>query len=424
MTATTSPRPVRDGQWLLTFYCTSGIAETLQAVTIMWASYHLTHDAAVTGAMGAAAYLPGVVLGMIVRKRVDSGNAARRLSVTNWVLLAGSSLLALVWAAEAPTGIAVGAFAVVQCSLSFIKTMNKAHAGRFIRQRFTGQNAVRLRQRSTSLAQVGGVAGGGAASLLLGIGAVGWCFATAALLYLVGLWAVRCATATPADPAERAAGAGAGNAPAEESTGRAGTPARKEPEHHSPTPPRVLRLILVYSVPSSGALPFISTAAVPLAQAVAPGSGDFYALLSAAGMLGGFLAGMALSSGRLSSDGVLRAALLIGAALATGIAVVRWQAGVVLLFGVISAVLTTHVMVMQVLTNQAPAEDQVGRFTVVRNAVAGSAKGGAALLAGWFVDAFGLGTAWLVLAAVLAVSGLSWWSVGRNTQMEELVGGH
>ncbi|MFD0396083.1 hypothetical protein ACFQ3Z_44160 [Streptomyces nogalater] len=52
-----------------------------------------------------------------------------------------------------------------------------------------------------------------------------------------------------------------------------------------------------------------------------------------------------------------------------------------LLFLVLSAVLTTHVMVMQVLTNQAPPEDQVGRFTVVRNAVAGVAKCVAALVA-------------------------------------------
>ncbi|MFD0396082.1 hypothetical protein ACFQ3Z_44155 [Streptomyces nogalater] len=79
----------------------------------------------------------------------------------------------------------------MQCSLSFVKTMNKAHAGRVIRQGYAASEAVRLRQRSTSLAQVGGAIGGGAAGVLLGVGAVGWCFATAALLYLAGLLAVR-----------------------------------------------------------------------------------------------------------------------------------------------------------------------------------------------------------------------------------------
>ncbi|AZM53081.1 hypothetical protein DMA15_11140 [Streptomyces sp. WAC 01529] len=420
MTARSSARAVPGARWLLTFFCVGGVAESLQALTIMWASYHLTHDAAVTGAMGAAAYLPGVVLGLMVRKRADRGNAARRLSVTNWVLLAGSSLLALVWAAEASVGVTVAAFAAVQCSLSFVKTMNKAHAGRFIRQRFAASDAVTLRQRSTSLAQVGGVAGGGAAGLLLGADAVGWCFAAAAVLYLAGLWAVHRAMAPEADAAERE-GEAVG-VPAAAGTGAGEAAAGKEPEGQAPASPGVLRAILVYSVPSSGALPFISTAAVPLAHAVAPGSGNFYAMLSASGMGGGFLAGMALSSGRMSSNAVLRVALPAGAVLAVGLAVVRWQVVVILLFGVLAAVLTTHIMVMQVLTNQAPPEDRVGRFTVVRNAVAGSAKGGAALLAGWFVDAFGLRAAWLILAAVLAVSGLSWWSVGRNPEMEELAG--
>jgi hypothetical protein len=186
----------------------------------------------------------------------------------------------------------------------------------------------------------------------------------------------------------------------------------------------VLRTILLYSFPSSGALPFISTVAVPLAQSVAPGSGDFYAVLSVAGMGGGFLAGTALTSKRLSSHLVLQAAFPAAAVLAATIALFRWPAAVVLLYLVLSAVLTTHVMVMQVLTNQAPPEDQVGRFTVVRNAVAGTAKCVAALVAGWLVEALGLTGAWIALAVLLGAAGVRWWSVGRTREMEELVGAH
>ncbi|MFE2074480.1 MFS transporter [Streptomyces misionensis] len=406
-------RSVRSGRWLLAFFCASSVAEILQAVAIMWASYRLSHNAVVTGAMNAAAYLPGVVLGLIVRKRADSGDAVHRLSLTNWVLFAGSSLLTLVWMAHSPPGLALAAFAAVQCSLSFVKTMNKAHAGRFIRQGYSASDAVRLRQRSTSLAQAGGAVGGGAAGVLLGFGAVGWCFATTALLYLAGLLAVRRAASSPHEAEDTPVARGAGPAAA-----TSGERRERNPSAGS----RVLRTILVYSFPSSGALPFMSTVAVPLAQSVSPGSGDFYAVLSVAGMAGGFLAGTALSSGRLSSDLVLRTAFLGGAALAVGIAVTRWPAAVVVLFLVLSAVITTHVMVMQVLTNQAPPEDQVGRFTVVRNAVAGAAKCGAALVAGWLVEALGLTAAWLALALVLGAAGFSWWGVGRSREMEELVG--
>ncbi|WP_206506650.1 hypothetical protein [Streptomyces chrestomyceticus] len=414
------PRSVRSGRWLLAFFCTSSVAETLQAVAIMWASYRLSHNAVVTGAMNAAAYLPGVVLGLIVRKRADSGDAAHRLSVTNWVLFAGSSLLTLVWMAGSPPGPALGAFAAVQCSLSFVKTMNKAHAGRFIRQGYAASDAVRLRQRSTSLAQAGGAVGGGAAGVLLGVGAVGWCFALTALLYLAGLMAVR--RATPSSPRKAEDMPVAAAPPTARETGPSATPSRKERGKSPLAGPRALRTILVYSFPSSGALPFLSTVAVPLAQTVSPGSGDFYAVLSVAGMSGGFLAGTALAGGRLSSDLVLRTAFPAGAALAVAIAATRWPAAVVMLFLVLSAVITTHVMVMQVLTNQAPPEDQVGRFTVVRNAVAGVAKCAGALVAGWLVEALGLTATWFALAVVLGAAGFSWWGMRRSKETEELAG--
>jgi hypothetical protein len=412
-------RSTRSGRWLLTYFCTSSVAETVQAVSIMWASYRLSHNALVTGAMNAAAYLPGVVLGLLIRKRADNGDPAHRLSLTNWVLFAGSALLTLVWMAGSPPGPALGAFAVVQCSLSFVKTMNKAHAGRFIRQGYPASEAIRLRQRSTSLGQVGGAVGGGAAGVLLGFGAVGWCFATAALLYLAGLVAVRLATpSTPRDEEKPTAAA----EPATKDTGQAAAPEMRKPMQSPSDGSRVLRAILLYSFPSSGSLPFLSTVAVPLAQTVAPGSGDFYAVLSVAAMSGGFLAGTALTSRRLSSGLVLRAAFPVAAALAAGTALTRWPAAVVVLFLVLNAVLTAHVMVMQVLTNQAPPEDQVGRFAVVRNAVAGTAKFTASLLAGWLVESLGLVGAWIALAVVLAAAGLRWRSLGRSREMETLVG--
>jgi hypothetical protein len=64
----------------------------------------------------------------------------------------------------------------------------------------------------------------------------------------------------------------------------------------------------------------------------------------------------------------------------------------------------------------------VGRFAVVRNAVAGTAKFTASLLAGWLVESLGLVGAWIALAVVLAAAGLRWRSLGRSREMETLVG--
>ena len=412
------------GAWLLAYFLLSSVAEALQAVAILWASYELTHNATVTGVVNAAAYVPGIVLGLVLRKRVDGGSASRRLALTNWALTGGSAALALVYAAGASHDVVLGAFIAAQCVLSVVKALNKAYVGRVIRQRFPSPAGIRLREQVTSLGLVGGLAGGGAAGLVLETGAAGWCFGGAAVLYvlsLVAAWRVGPGTAADGDPA-------AGNDPAAVASAGAGPKADPAPEPGR-GPDTVqdegaagrLRLILLYSVPSSGSLPFISTLTVPLAQTVAPGSSTLYSILTVASTCGGFLAGAALSSGRMSSRTFLNAALVAGGALSAAVAATLWPPAVVLIMLVLNMVMTGHVMAMQVLTNQAPPEDQVGRFAVVRNAVAGAAKAGFSLLAGWLVEAAGLSMAWLFLAAVLGVSGAAWWTVRQRRAILRLV---
>ncbi|MEV5499528.1 MFS transporter [Nonomuraea fuscirosea] len=397
---------------LLGFFFLGSAAEAVQRVAVLWVSYELTGNAMVTGAMGAAAYVPGVVLGLLLRKKADAGQAARLLALTNWVLFTGSSALALVWAAKLPQEAILGAFALVQCSLSVVKTLNKAYVGRFIRRQFASANGVRVRERATSMALIGGLVGGGSAGLLLDTIEAGPCFGVAALLYLLSLLAVR-RIATERTAPERAR---SGTESGESGEARASAASKPPPVSTS-----ALRMILLYSIPSSGALPFISTVTVALTQTVAPGSSTFYSILTVAGTCGGFLAGIVLSSGRLPSAVILSAALVTGGLLTAGLVSTRWQPTVVLLMLLLSMALTAHTMVMQVLTNQAPPEDQVGRFTVVRNSVAGLAKGGFALLAGWLVESAGLTVAGLVLAAVLGVFGIVWWNVRQRAEIKELI---
>lgn len=407
----TRPRPLSAGPWLLGFFFVNSAAETAQGVAMLWATYVLTHNAVFVGAINAAAYLPGVVVGLVVRKRADSGHAARLLSMTNWVLFTGSTALTLVWVSRAGHGVVLGMFAVVQCALSLVKMLNKAYVGRFVRERFATRDAVRLLERATSLGLVGGLVGGGAAGLVLDGAAADWCFGTAAALYLLSLVAVRIAAADP-HVAERDPAAAAVPPPA---------PAQKA-EVPGMVGRRALRMILVFSVPSSGALPFITTLTVPLAASVAPGSGLFYSVLTITAMCGGFLAGVVLSGGKVSMASTLGGALAVGCPLVAGLALVDGRVGVVALMFLASMVLTAHVMAMQVLTNQAPAAGEVGRFTVLRNSVAGAAKGGFSLLAGWLTDIAGLGTAWLALAASLAVFAVTWWLLGGRFVMGGLAG--
>lgn len=388
---------------LLSFFLASSVAETVQVVAMVWATYALTHDARLVGAVNAAAYLPGVVVGLLFQRRADAGRAARLLSMTNWVLFLGSLALTVLWAASDSVALLVTAFAVVQVSLSVVKMLNKAYVGRVVRDGFEARTASRVLQRATSLTLVGGLVGGGAVGVMLDLVSPGWAFGAASVLYLVSLNAV--------------AGADSG----QQRKGEA-EDAEEPPVVPSPVRPdgvrRSLTLILLFSVPSSGALPFISTAMVPFANDVAPGSGLFYSILTVAVMCGGFVAGLALSADRLTLSGSLRWMLGIGGVLTAALAVVRWPPLVVPVVVVLAIALTAHVISMQVLTNQAPPASEVGRFTVLRNSVAGTAKGVFSLLAGWIIDRAGLGAAWLTLAAVLVIFAIAWMAISRRVPME------
>jgi hypothetical protein len=414
LSAIRTARPPVGGRWLLGFYFLNSTAESMQGVALLWTTYVLTHNDLAVGAINAAAYLPGVVLGLLLRKKSDSSSAAGILSVTNWVLFTGSSLLAVVWAAGFGAGPILTSFVIVQCSLSVIKMFNKASVSRLVRQRFPMSQAVPLLEKTTSLTVIGVMVGGGVSGVLLDSTTADVCFAIAALCYLLSLAAVRLVIRAPApEPRDRA--------PEHQPGQEQDQPPRGEQRHDAAESARGLRLVLVYSVPSSGALLFITTLLVPLAQAVAPRSGVFYSVLVVMVSCGGFLAGTLLSRGKIQPSWVLGSSLVVSGLLLACFSAVRWLPAVVLLMLVISVVLTAHAILMQVLTNQAPPEDKVGQFSMVRNAVAGSAKAGFSLAAGLLVDATGLGTTWLILAAVLTVFGIAWWYLPGRSAIGRMV---
>lgn len=387
---------------LLSFFLANSLAETVQVVAMVWATYALTHDARLVGIVNAAAYLPGVVVGLFFQRRADAGSAARLLSMTNWVLFLSSLALTAVWLASNSVPLVVVSFVVFQVSLSVVKMVNKAYVGRVVRDGFEPRTASRVLQRATSLTLVGGMVGGGAVGVLLDLVSPGWAFAAASVLYLASLYAIS-ADAARAHPATEVGSDDEG----------AETLPPAEPDGVR----RSLALILLFSVPSSGALPFISTAMVPYANQVAQGSGLFYSVLTVTVMCGGFVAGMALSTNRLTLSASLRWMLGAGGVLAALLPVVRWPPLVVGVVLVLAVALTAHVISMQVLTNQAPPPSEVGRFIVLRNSVAGTAKGVFSLLAGWIIDVAGLDVAWLSLAVVLLVFAGAWVVSGRRVLM-------
>lgn len=391
--------PTKTLRWMVMCALSASCAEMTQVVAVVWVTFVLTKNATLVGIVNAAIFLPGVVLGLYFQRHADKGDAGRLLKLTNRVLVVGALGLMLVWAFSESTNLIVGAFITVQCVLSFIKLLNKAYIGRFIRDSFDSTNAAKTLSRSASFALVGGMAGGALAGVLLDFVNALWCFGISAALYLLSQVAISFAVnsapargarpATPLVPADSAL-------------------------HSSPEALQAMRVILLFSIPSAGALPFISTLTAPLAHRVAPDVAAYYSVLTVATMLGGFIAGMLLSSARVSYLDALRWTLLGGAIALLPLAFVHSALAVFLLILVVSVVLMLHAIAMQVMTNQTAPAGRVGKTTVLRNSVTGTSRGLFALAAGRIVDVCGLDSAWLFLAAVLAIFAALWLLMAKN----------
>lgn len=374
-------------------------AEMTQVVAMVWVTFALTKNATLVGIVNAAIFLPGVVLGLYFQRHADKGDAGSLLKLTNRVLVVASLGLMLIWAFSDNTSLIVGAFIAVQCVLSLIKLLNKAYIGRFIRDSFDSADAAKTLSRSASFALVGGMAGGALAGVLLDFVNALWCFGVSAALYLLSQVAISFAVNS----------APAGSRPPATPLLPTGSVL-----HSTPEALQAMRVILLFSIPSAGALPFISTLTAPLAHRVAPDVAAYYSVLTVATMVGGFIAGMLLSSARVSYLDALRWALLGGAIVLVPLTVVHSVFAVFLLILVVSVVLMLHAIAMQVMTNQTAPAGRVGKTTVLRNSVTGTSRGVFALLAGRIVDVCGIDSAWLFLAAVLAIFAALWFLMANN----------
>lgn len=388
--------PTKTLRWMVLCAFSASCAEMTQVVAMVWVTFALTKNATLVGIVNAAIFLPGVVLGLYFQRHADKGDAGSLLKLTNRVLVVGSLGLMLVWAFSDNATVIVGAIIALQCVLSFIKLLNKAYIGRFIRDSFDSADAAKTLSRSASFALIGGMAGGALAGVLLDFVNALWCFGVSAALYffsqLAISYAVDSAPAGSRPPATPLAPTGSALGSTRDS----------------------MRVILFFSIPSAGALPFISTLTAPLAHRVAPDTAAYYSVLTVATMLGGFIAGMLLSSSRVSYLDALRWALVGGAVVLIPLTVVHSAFAVFLLILVVSVVLMLHAIAMQVMTNQTAPPGRVGKSTVLRNSVTGTTRGVFALVAGRIVDVCGLDSAWLVLAAVLAIFAALWLVMGKS----------
>ncbi|MBB2938607.1 putative MFS family arabinose efflux permease [Amycolatopsis bartoniae] len=377
-------------RWYTVFSFLSSWAEGGQAVVLLWLTYSLTSNAFLIGVMIVLGYLPAAVLGLLFRRFADRGRAERVAGSTNAVL-SGVSLALTVeqLLAGRAVALAIVVIAASQVVLSVAKMVNKAALNRLVRDVFPPGTAKRVLEVSSSASLIGQVVGAGLAGVFLSANWTAAGLLVSALAYGTGALALTFGLRRPAREEMP-------EPPVEVKT-RAALPAGIG-----------LVLVLVFSVPSSGALQFLNTLLVPLADDIAHGHPSFYAVLNVVSVAGGFLAGLALSTRVITTEAVLRWGLPTVAVFAALLGFITQPWLVAVTAFVLSLVITCHVICMQVLTNQVPADSQVGQFAVLRNVVAALAKAVFSFAAGAVVGWWGVRTAAVALAATTLVFAVAW----------------
>lgn len=400
----TDVRPLSNSpRWLYGFFFATACAETAQVVATLWATYQLTQNATLVGVVNGAAYLPGVLVGLGLMRRVDRGVAVRLLTVTNWAVLVMSVFMTVCWYATSADVTIIGVFILVQAMQSIVKLLNKGYAGRFIRDRYSSALASRVLGRSASLTVLGGLVGATLAGGLIDLTSPGACFIAASVLFATSIVAVRQAAASASPPLDVPAATPAGH----KETASKFVSSRRA----------LLQAVLYFSIPSSGTLPFLSAAMVPLAAAVLPSSPGYYALLTFVAAAGGFLAGWVVSSSDRAFDVTTQYGLAAAGAATIVLALVGSPVAVAAGVFALSVMATAHVITMQVLTNQLPPSQDVGRYTVIRTCIAGTSKTVFSIGAGLLIDHRSLPTAWFTLAAVLVPFSVLWLLVRRQLEV-------
>ncbi|MGO4452653.1 MFS transporter [Arthrobacter sp. RAF14] len=394
-------------KWALTCFAAVGaVAEAVQLVALMWTTLHLTGSASIVGIVNAFAYLPGVIAGVALRQAFDRGSAITTLSRTNWVCVVFSLMLAAAVVAEMPVQVLITLFCASQAALSIAKLANKSALARALRQIIGRPDLPAVQGRISSTTIIGGVIGSGVSGLFLALVGPAWCFAAAGALYAVSVLLIRAlgrgdrADKVPDGGPARTVRPGApqGGAP---SSGGASSAIGAESASQPLDGGRLLALVLLVSIPSSGALQYVTALLPSYANAVVPGSAPFYSALDIAAMLGGVLAGALLGLSARVRRMVQRYALVTGGVLCL-LLVPQWPAVVsVLLVGVAALVITAHVVGMQIATNQLAPDGQIGRYMAVRNAGAGLAKAVFSVAAGVLAQLGGVQSAWITLACLL-----------------------
>ncbi|MGX9522748.1 MFS transporter [Vibrio mediterranei] len=374
------------------FYVACGI----HSITAIWLAYDFTQSPFIVSLMIVASYLPSAIAGFTLSERFSCGNPFKKLK-TGVLILAGSMVLMVA----ALTSIAEGevmslvVIGLIQVVLSLVKLSNQSSLAVLVRTIFSKQQGKQVIEMASSNLLVSLSIGAGLAGLLLTIDLIYIGPVLACILFAFAWMGMVKLERRTSEFSLESPSVDVGSQ-------------TNSVDKVSLFTDRNLQTLILFSICSSGTLQYINAILAPLANHIVANEPSYFSLLDVLSMVGGFLAGVVLSSNRLKSTLVLDHGLLAIAAITVSLAVSSHPALVAILMFMLAFITTAHVISMQVKTNQAPHKEHVSQYTVLRNASVSVAKTCFSLLAGIVTTVVDIQTSWFVLTVIAVCFALLW----------------
>jgi predicted MFS family arabinose efflux permease len=367
----------------------------LHSITAIWLTYEFTQNPFIVSLIIVAGYLPSAIAGFTWSEWFSRGNPYKKLQSGVLILATSMTLMVVTLMSSLERyEMSLVVIILIQVVLSLVKLSNQSALAILNRSIFSKQQSKRVMELASSNLLVSLSIGAGLAGLLLSFGMTYMGPIVAAILFFLAWMGMKnlerltvksSLDLTPLD--------------------RKYLSCNKV----SLLTDRSLQTLILFSICSSGTLQYINATLAPLANHIVANEPSYFSLLDVLSMLGGFIAGVILSTNRLKSRLVLDHALLAIAAITGFLAITSDPILVAILMFMLSLIATAHVISMQVKTNQTPDKAQVSQYTVLRNASVSVAKIGFSLLAGTVTTVVDIQTSWWVLSMIAVGFSILWY---------------
>ncbi|WP_019222053.1 MFS transporter [Bartonella senegalensis] len=375
------------------FYLACGI----YSVTAIWLTYEYTKSPFIVSIIIIAGYLPSAIAGFIFSEQYSRGNPYKKIQTATLILINIMILLVInLILVKKNVIISLVVIALIQVILSLVKLSNQSYLALLIRSIFSEKQDKQVIEISSSNLLVSLSIGAGLARLFLSIGLVylGPSI-TVILLALAWMAIVKLEKQTSKLSHETIT-------------------VDKNSQENSVDKillfkDRHLQTLILFSICSSGTLQYINSILAPLANHIIANEPVYFSLLDILSMIGGFFAGIVLSSHRLKSTVVLNYGFLSITVIAILLAVTNNPSFVAILIFMLAFSTTAHIICMQVKVNQTPCKKHVSQYTALRNSSMSIAKTCFSLLSGIVTTTIGIQACWFVLAAIALGFTILWY---------------